>query len=92
MHLDQRSRSFRKSFLRVFLRSSLLTAIPAAMAQSTAGSAYGNISDSTGAVIGKAQVTLTDVHTNAQQTIITDESEDFTFSAVKPSEPAAVLA
>jgi hypothetical protein len=64
----------------------MLTITFRANSQSTTGSVYGSVNDSTGAVIVGVQITLTDVHTNVQQKTLTNESGDFTFPAVKPSD------
>jgi hypothetical protein len=73
-----------KAFL--FFGLLMLTITFRANSQSTTGSVYGSVNDSTGAVIPSARVTLTDVHTNVQQTTVTSESGNFTFPEVKPSD------
>ncbi|MBZ5602091.1 MAG: carboxypeptidase-like regulatory domain-containing protein [Acidobacteriia bacterium] len=58
---------------------------PAAMAQSaTSGAVVGTVSDQTGAVVPKAEVTLVNLDTNASQTQVTNDSGGYIFPNVTP--------
>jgi hypothetical protein len=74
---------FRTLFLRAVLFA-LLT-VAAAHAQSTLGTIYGSVVDTSGARIANATVTITDVKTNLQQTKKSDAHGDYQFTAVNPS-------
>jgi hypothetical protein len=57
-----------------------------AIAQSTTGSIYGTVVDTTGAVVPNASVTLTNVHTNVQQTTTCNGAGEYTFAIVNPGD------
>jgi len=63
---------------------SLLAA--AANAQSTVGTIYGSLADSSGAKLPNATVTIKDVKTGVQQTKKADSHGDYQFTAVNPSD------
>lgn len=69
------------SFLLVTLSLRSLTA----GAQSSSGSIVGTVTDSSGAVIGGASVTLTDTSTNQAQKTVTDGNGNYRFVQVLPS-------
>ena len=54
--------------------------------QSTTGSIYGSVMDTTGAIVPNSTVTAKDVHTGVTQVAITNGSGDFTFPAIKPGD------
>src|SRR5215475_2441963 len=54
--------------------------------QSTTGSIYGTVADSSGAVIPGAKVIITDVHTSLQQTATTNSAGEFVFPNLNPSD------
>src|SRR5208337_333130 len=54
------------------------------LAQGTSGSLTGQVTDSTGAAISSATVTLTNLDTNYPQTIKTDSSGSYQFKLVSP--------
>ena len=61
----------------------MLVLLPAAMLTAqTFGDISGHVSDSTGAVIPDATVTLTNVGTSGKRTTVTTQSGDYTFTAV----------
>jgi len=66
-----------------FLMLSLLCLAPAARAQIT-GSLSGTIRDTTGAVVPKANVALTDEATNDTRSTVSNAAGYFTFAAVQP--------
>ncbi|MFZ1941196.1 MAG: carboxypeptidase regulatory-like domain-containing protein [Terracidiphilus sp.] len=75
--------------IRKCLRAVMLTALIGAFgfavmsrAQSTYGSLSGQVTDSTGAVVASAEVTLTDVDTNYTQTTKSDGSGVYSFKLV----------
>lgn len=69
------------SVLALFLAASS----PARLSAQTAGTISGHITDTTGAVIPEATVTLTNVNTGAMRTTETTEAGDYTFTAVPPA-------
>lgn len=72
------------SLLVVFVAALLMTALPIASQQSTA-SVTGVVADSTGAVIPKATVTLTNEIDGTSRTSVSNSSGAFAFAAVMPS-------
>lgn len=72
------------SLLVVFVAALLMTALPIASQQST-GSVTGVVADSTGAVIPKATVTLTNEIDGTSRTTVSNSSGAFAFAAVMPS-------
>ena len=69
-----------------FLVTVLLWAVtPAALfGQNVNGKITGNVSDSSGAAIGQASVTLTNLDTNAKNEIATDSSGNYSFPNITP--------
>src|ERR1700729_3669833 len=57
----------------------LLLATATLRAQQTSGSAVGTVTDNTGAVVGGATVTLTDVDTGDRRTATTNSNGDYKF-------------
>ncbi len=55
-------------------------------AQSTTGSIYGSVTDSTGAAVPDTTVVAKDIHTGLEQNVKTNASGEFVFSSVKPSD------
>lgn len=76
----------RGSLASIFVFAALLfhTPVPAC-GQTTAGSVYGTVADSTGAVIRDAAVTVTDTATRLTDKTTTNESGDYIFPTLKPS-------
>jgi Carboxypeptidase regulatory-like domain len=62
----------------------LLLATATLRAQQTSGSAVGTVTDNTGAVVGGATVTLTDVDTGDHRTATTNSSGDYQFVNLIP--------
>ncbi len=62
-------------------------ALPGA-AQSTVGSIYGSVADSSGAVVPGVSVTAKNVHTGLVQTTTTNGSGEYTFTSVLPGDYA----
>lgn len=58
----------------------------AAHAQSTTGSIYGAVTDSTGAVVPNSTITARDTHTGAEITATTNDSGEYVIPNVKPSD------
>ena len=83
---------FTKKLTWLFVWALVLGCASCAYAQSTIGSIYGNVVDPTGAVLAGAQITISDIHTGIQQTTLSNNSGDFTFSAVKPGDYTASAA
>lgn len=75
-----------KSWLIVVVSCLLAWSSLPASSQSTTGSIYGTVTDSSGAVIPKATVVITDLHTNLQQTATTNSAGEFVFTSVNPSD------
>jgi hypothetical protein len=73
--------------IKKLLHLCVLLSIPiGAAAQSTTGSIYGAVTDSTGAVIPNGAVTARDVHTGFTQTVTTNESGEYVIPNVRPSD------
>ena len=74
----------------VFLRllvCALACALPSPVsAQQETASLTGTVQDESGAIVQKAVVTLTNVHTNAIATTETDESGRYRFASLRPGE------
>ncbi|HEU5406182.1 MAG TPA: carboxypeptidase-like regulatory domain-containing protein, partial [Nitrospira sp.] len=68
----------------VLVAVSLLASIPTCFAQAVFGSIYGTVTDSTGAVIPNATVTVTDVAKGTSSTVHSNESGDFTADHLIP--------
>lgn len=66
--------------------AALLALTSVIYAQTTAGSIYGAVTDSTGASIPNATVVITDVDTGVKQTTTTNGHGDYTFTTVQPSD------
>ncbi len=66
----------------------LLSITQIATAQSTTGSIYGGVADPTGAVIASATVVAKEVHTGTTETVTTNTSGEYVFTALKPGEYA----
>ena len=64
----------------------MITITSIVSAQSTTGTIFGAVVDSTGAAIPGATVTLTDVRTAVKQTTTTNGQGEYTYANVKPSE------
>src|SRR5947199_9249758 len=56
-----------------------------AAAQSTLGAVLGTVTDPSGAGVGNARLTLTDVGTNQAQTVSSASNGNYEFSLVSPS-------
>ncbi|WP_074652401.1 TonB-dependent receptor [Terriglobus roseus] len=76
-----------KSSLRNLAFASAFTAMASTpmLAQSVTGDVIGTVTDTTGAVIPNATVTLTDVNTHDIRTLKTGSGGEFTFTLLKPS-------
>jgi outer membrane receptor protein involved in Fe transport len=68
-------------FLMLFL---FLPLLPCAYTQTSTGDILGTVTDSTGAVLPSATVTLVNTNTNDKRTHQTDQSGAFTFTALNP--------
>ena len=66
----------------------MLTLAWSSHAQSTTGTVFGTVVDSTGAAIPGATITLTDVNTNVKQTATTNGQGEYTFAIVNPGDYA----
>lgn len=75
-----------KTFARATVLLTLVIVAESVSAQSTAGTIYGTVQDQLGAVLPNADITITDVKMNLSQTSRTNESGDYTFVAVSPSD------
>ena len=64
----------------------MLCGQPGLLAQSTTGTIFGVVTDSTGAAIPGATITLTDVRTAAVQTTTSDGKGEFTYPILNPSD------
>lgn len=64
----------------------LWIAVGVAPGQTTTGSVYGTVADSSGAVLPNAQVTVTNVHTGETHTARTNGSGDYLFPMLAPGE------
>jgi hypothetical protein len=69
-------------YLAVLSLAMLLAVLPLAKAQSIQSSILGNVRDSAGAVVPRAQVTLLNEGTSDERTQSTDESGDYRFSGL----------
>ena len=74
-----------KWFLYAALAIAAMTAwVPAARAQNASGSIIGTVSDSTGAVVPGAQVTIKSVSTGLTQTLTTTGSGTYSVVSLEP--------
>ena len=78
----------KKTGIWIFLAVALFSmiALPVVSAQTTTGSIYGTVADSTGAVIAKAAVTLTNTQSNAILKTTTNGEGGFVFPVVDPGD------
>lgn len=56
------------------------------LGQSTTGSIYGTVADSSGAAIPNASVTIRDIHSGVTQSTTTNNSGEYTFPVVNPGD------
>lgn len=75
-----------KLFPILFVSCLLMWACFPASGQSTTGSVYGTVVDSSGAAIPDSTVVITDIHTNLQKTATTNSAGAFVFTDVNPSD------
>lgn len=69
----------------LWLAAAAMAALPLALpAQSTTADIVGTVTDSSGAVVAGATVTLTDVDTHEKRTIVTNSDGQYTFNLLKP--------
>lgn len=68
----------------VALLSMLLLLPAAALAQNAQGTIVGHVTDSTGAVVAGAKVTVTDLSTTVQRHLVTNDSGDYTVPYLNP--------
>jgi Carboxypeptidase regulatory-like domain/TonB-dependent Receptor Plug Domain len=68
-----------------FALSCALIVLPA-LGQTTAGSIYGTVADSSGAVVPGATVTVTNVHTAVAKTSKVDATGDYNFPVLEPGD------
>jgi hypothetical protein len=73
-----------KRFLKVMLVALLVAIALPGWGQSDRGGVSGKITDSSGAVLPNATVTLTGVATGVAQTATTNNSGDYTFQLLNP--------
>jgi hypothetical protein len=65
----------------------LSSALPvSALAQSTVGSVYGVITDSTGAVVPNVTITIKNIHTGVEQSTTANGAGEYTFPSVNPGD------
>lgn len=57
-----------------------------ARAQSTTGSIYGAVTDTTGAVVPNSTITARDIHTGLSQTVVSNAAGEYVIPNVKPSD------
>ncbi|HEX5283411.1 MAG TPA: TonB-dependent receptor, partial [Bryocella sp.] len=81
-------KKFFTHFLMAFAAVIVLTITLNLSAQTTTGSIYGAVADSSGAAIPNASVTIKDVHSGATQSTMTNNSGEYTFPVVQPSDYA----
>ncbi|MFZ0662907.1 MAG: TonB-dependent receptor [Acidobacteriaceae bacterium] len=82
-NLYSKSRTLRDMLLALSLLLWLAAALPAA-AQAVYGSVFGTVTDTTGAVIPNATITVTDVSKNTSVTAVTNGSGDYTVQHLIP--------
>jgi len=68
----------------VAIAAGVLLSIPSANAQVVTGSMLGTITDSSGAVIPSAKVTVTDLGTNVSRVFTTDASGTYSVTSIPP--------
>jgi len=79
-------------FTKLLVCASLFALLAAAAkAQSTVGTIYGSLADSSGAKLPNATVTIKDVKTGVQQTKTADSHGDYQFTAVNPSDYEVIV-
>ncbi len=75
-----------KALFKAFICGIMLSISSLAFSQTTVGSVYGAVTDTTGGSLPGSTVVITDVHTGAKQTTITNNGGEYTFSTVSPSD------
>jgi hypothetical protein len=70
----------------VLLLVALLLTAHGAIAQTTSGTIYGTIVDTSGAAVPQATVTVTNAQTNIVRTATTNQNGEYTFPVVNPGE------
>ena len=79
-------------FTKLLVCASLFTLLAAtANAQSTVGTIYGSLADSSGAKLPNATVTIKDVKTGVEQTKKADSHGDYQFTAVNPGDYEVIV-
>lgn len=78
--------TFRREFFVLLLAMSLQCLLPSEMAsaQSTTGSVYGTVTDSTGAIVPGIVITITNVETGKAQTALANDSGEYLFPTMEP--------
>src|ERR1700722_14369739 len=69
----------------------LVVSMTAAYSQAVNGTLLGSVTDSTGAVVVNAKVTITEQNTNVSRTAMTNESGNYTFGDMPPGRYAVVV-
>ena len=62
----------------------LLLSLPVVAQTATTGTVLGTVTDSSGAFVAGAEVTLTDITTNLERTQMTNDDGQFTFASIMP--------
>src|SRR5215467_11836732 len=81
--MESISARFRQIFLALIAVVALTSALASAQTSSS-GSVVGTVTDQSGAVVPKAQVTLTNIDTNQSASATTNNSGGFTFANLAP--------
>ena len=82
----------RSKVLRILFLMQIVIAISHTMAaQSTSGTIFGSVLDSTGASISGASVTLTEARTGATTNAVSDAKGNFTYAIVNPGDYTATV-